>query len=104
MGGLMPDLSLMAEMGYMAQSAALYPTLSAYENLKFFGSVYGLSGSALTERISKVAGLVGLEHELKKTVSAYSEGMSRGFLWPSLFFLHPKVLLLTNPSGHRPVL
>ena len=105
MGGLMPDLSLMAQMGYMAQSAALYPTLSAYENLKFFGSVYGFRGSALAERISKVADLVGLGYELKKTVSAYSEGMKQRLSLAIALLPDPKVLLLDEPTvGIDPVL
>ncbi|HPR23694.1 MAG TPA: ABC transporter ATP-binding protein [Bacillota bacterium] len=105
MGGLMPDLSLMAQMGYMAQSAALYPTLSAYENLKFFGSVYGFKGHVLVERIDKVTDLVGLTHELKKTVSAYSEGMKQRLSLAIALLPDPKVLLLDEPTvGIDPVL
>lgn len=40
MGRRMPDFEVMGQIGYMAQAAALYPTLSAYENMEFFGSLY----------------------------------------------------------------
>ena len=40
---LMPDLNMMNKIGYMAQADALYITLTAEENLRFFGSIYGMS-------------------------------------------------------------
>ena len=46
--------------GYVPQEIALYPDLTARENLKFFGRLYGLHGKALNHRVGKVLDLVGL--------------------------------------------
>jgi ABC-2 type transport system ATP-binding protein len=46
--------------GFVPQELALYPTLSAWDNLAFFGRIYGLRGMALKERITAALGLVGL--------------------------------------------
>ncbi|MCL1827315.1 MAG: ATP-binding cassette domain-containing protein, partial [Candidatus Cloacimonetes bacterium] len=51
---LMPQLSVMNRIGYMAQSDALYPLLTAAENLSFFSGLYGLSGAAAKEKIKEV--------------------------------------------------
>jgi ABC-2 type transport system ATP-binding protein len=42
LGQTMPKLNLMNKIGYMAQSDALYASLTAAENLHFFGTVYGM--------------------------------------------------------------
>ena len=46
--------------GFVPQELALYPTLSAWDNLAFFGRIYGLQGANLKERINSVLALVGL--------------------------------------------
>ncbi|MGH9196347.1 MAG: ATP-binding cassette domain-containing protein, partial [Acidimicrobiia bacterium] len=46
--------------GYVPQDIALYPELSAKENLRFFGKLYGLTGKPLGEKVDQVLDLVGL--------------------------------------------
>ena len=101
----MPDLQLMAKIGYMAQSDALYLSLSAEENLFFFGTVYGISKAHLKNRIQEVMALVNLSDDLKKPVNAYSGGMKRR-LSLALALLHqPPILLLDEPTvGIDPLL
>src|SRR5438270_13359362 len=41
LGGRMPSLDILARVGYMTQQAALYPDLSAAENVRFFAEIYG---------------------------------------------------------------
>jgi ABC-2 type transport system ATP-binding protein len=50
LGGAMPNLDIMQNIGYMAQSDALYPALSAVDNFRFFGSLYGMSRRACDRR------------------------------------------------------
>lgn len=101
----MPDLEIMGRMGYMAQAAALYPTLTAYENLKFFGRLYGLSKDELTQRINHVTELVGLENQLQKKVSAYSGGMMQRLSLAIALLSDPEVLILDEPTvGIDPML
>ena len=60
LGELMPQLKLMNRIGYMAQSDALYATLTAYENIRFFGSVYGMKKAEIRKRAEEVMSLVNL--------------------------------------------
>lgn len=105
LGQKMPQLKLMQKIGYMSQSDALYMTLSAEENLQFFGTIYGMGRAELKARITEVMELVNLTQDLKKTVQAYSGGMKRR-LSLALALLHsPPVLLLDEPTvGIDPLL
>ena len=105
LGKKMPDLSIMGRIGYMAQAAALYPTLTAMENLRFFGKLYKLSKDDLTARIRHVTGIVGLGDELDKKVSAYSGGMMQRLSLAIALLPDPEVLILDEPTvGIDPVL
>ena len=64
-------------LGYVPQEIALYDSLSGYENLKYFGGLYGLSGTELKKRIAAVSEIIGIDDRLKDTVSKYSGGMKR---------------------------
>jgi len=104
-GHRMPDIEALQSMGYMAQSDALYLTLSAYENLKFFGQIYGLKGAALEQRIEAVLTLMNLESESKTTVGAFSGGMKRRLSLAACLLPEPEVLILDEPTvGIDPVL
>lgn len=101
----MPDFSVMQKVGYMAQAAALYHTLSAYENLNFFGLLFGLKKNKLKERILEVASLVNLENDLKKPVGAFSGGMKQRLSLAITLLPNPEVLILDEPTvGIDPLL
>ena len=105
LGEEMPNLNLMAKIGYMSQSSALYPTLSAYENLKFFGTLYNYSKTLLEERIEYVATLVNLTNDLHKRVANYSGGMKQRLSLAISLLANPQVLILDEPTvGIDPVL
>jgi ABC-2 type transport system ATP-binding protein len=105
LGESMPRLRLMNRIGYMAQNDALYAALSAEENLRFFGAVYGIRKSELRRRVAEVMELVNLTTDMKKKVRDYSGGMKRR-LSLALALLHePPVLLLDEPTvGIDPLL
>lgn len=105
LGERMPKLSLMNKVGYMAQSDALYTSLTAIENLRFFASLYGMTTKQSTARIAQVMALVNLSDELNKPISAFSGGMKRRLsLAMSLIHL-PQVLILDEPTvGIDPLL
>jgi len=101
----MPNLDLMAKIGYMAQSSALYESLTAEQNLKFFGALYGLKGAELNRRIEYVMEIVDLKSELKKKVNEYSGGMKQRLSLAVSLLADPKVLILDEPTvGIDPVL
>lgn len=102
---VMPKLSLLNKIGYMAQSDALYDELTALENLQFFAAVYGLKGPERKERIREVMSLVNLIDDLKKPVSQYSGGMKRRLSLAISLLHEPEILVLDEPTvGIDPVL
>ncbi|CAH2717653.1 Linearmycin resistance ATP-binding protein LnrL [Neobacillus rhizosphaerae] len=94
----MPNLGLLQEIGYMAQSDALYVELTGEENLKFFASLYKLNKEEQKQRIAYAAGLVNLTADLKKRVAAYSGGMKRRLSLAIALIQDPKVLILDEPT------
>ena len=105
LGKKMPQLSLMNEIGYMAQSDALYMMLSAADNLEFFASIYGMKKEQYRKRIPEVMELVNLSEDLHKPVSAYSGGMKRRLSLAMSILHNPKVLILDEPTvGIDPLL
>ncbi|WP_088809141.1 MULTISPECIES: ABC transporter ATP-binding protein [Listeria] len=94
----MPTLSVMNQIGYMAQSDALYVDLTAKENLDFFASLYLLKGAIKRERIAYAAKLVNLTDDLNKKVSAYSGGMKRRLSLAIAVLADPDVLILDEPT------
>ena len=63
--------------GVVPQEYALYPTLTARENLMYFGSMYGLKGDALKEKIADSLELLGLLKFADKRIENFSGGMKR---------------------------
>lgn len=94
----MPTLTVMKKIGYMAQSDALYTELTAYENLDFFASLYGLKKTYKKERITYAAEIVGLTAEMKKRVADFSGGMKRRLSLAIALLVDPAVLILDEPT------
>lgn len=101
----MPRLQLMKKIGYMAQSDALYTTLTASENLHFFGSMYGMSKTQIKKRTAEVMELVNLSEHVEKPIQAYSGGMKRRLSLAIAILHNPPVLILDEPTvGIDPLL
>ncbi len=104
-GITLPRRDALANIGYMAQSDALYEELTAQENLDFFASLFGLSGKAKRRRMEEVMALVDLQGSLKKLVSSFSGGMKRRLSLAIALLHQPKILILDEPTvGIDPVL
>lgn len=84
--------------GYVPQDLALIEELNAYDNLEFFGSLYGLKGKVLKERIKEVLIVTGLEETKKLKVKKFSGGMKRRLNIAVAIMHHPKVLILDEPT------
>jgi ABC-2 type transport system ATP-binding protein len=105
LGQAMPQLGLMNKIGYMAQSDALYSSLTAGENLEFFGSIYGMSKAEIKRRTEEVMELVNLSADIHKPVQAYSGGMKRRLSLAMAIMHNPPVLVLDEPTvGIDPLL
>ena len=84
--------------GLVPQSFAFYPTLTAGENLTFFGRLYGLGGKALEDRKAFVLGIVSLADRADQPVGTFSNGMKRR-LNIAIGLLHePALLILDEPT------
>lgn len=90
--------SLRKVLGVVPQEIAIYDELSAYDNLKFFGKIYGLSGKALEERINAVLELVGLTDRKKDAVETYSGGMKRRINLGVTLMHEPEILIMDEPT------
>ncbi len=84
--------------GYVPQEIALYPELTARENLAFFGRLYGLRGRALADRIDAVLEVVGLAHRADDRVGTYSGGMKRRVNIGAGLLHEPRLVVLDEPT------
>jgi ABC-2 type transport system ATP-binding protein len=86
------------KIGLVPQDLALYPTLSARDNLTFFGRIYGLHGKILRARIEEVLELVRLADRANEAVATYSGGMKRRVNLAAGLLHHPEILFLDEPT------
>lgn len=84
--------------GYVPQDLALYPSLSAWDNLNFFGRIYGLKGSELNTRIREVLEIVQLGERANDRVGQFSGGMKRRVNLAVGLLHHPHILFLDEPT------
>ena len=84
--------------GYVPQELAIYPELTANENLRFFGQLYGMGGADLKRRVGEVLEIIGLEDRAGERTDQFSGGMKRR-LNIGIGLLHqPKLLVLDEPT------
>lgn len=85
-------------LGIVPQDLAIYPDLTARENLNFFGKLYGIRGSVLRERIDKVLGEVGLSQSAHAFARTFSGGMKRRLNFAAALLHQPKLVILDEPT------
>jgi ABC-2 type transport system ATP-binding protein len=84
--------------GIVPQDIALYPTMSAQENLMFWGRMYGLSGNSLKKRTRDVLEIVGLSDRAKDAVGSFSGGMKRRINIGAALLHQPQLLIMDEPT------
>ena len=87
-----------AKMGLVPQDLALYKSLSARENLTFFGRIYGLKGKELRRRVDEVLEMIGLTERAGDAVDKYSGGMKRRVNIGAGLLHKPQILFLDEPT------
>jgi ABC-2 type transport system ATP-binding protein len=85
-------------LGVAPQALALYDMLSGRENLRFFGQMYGLSGSTLVDRVKWALDFVGLSDRAGDRVGGYSGGMKRRLNLAAALVHDPELILLDEPT------
>ncbi len=84
--------------GLVPQDLAIYPDLTAAENLAFFGRLYGMSGNSLSTRVDEVLEVIGLADRKDDLTKEFSGGMKRR-LNIGIGLLHrPQLLILDEPT------
>ena len=84
--------------GVVPQELALYETLSAQDNLIYFGKLYGVTGEELKNRVSEVLGVLGLSDVAKKAPKKFSGGMKRRLNIGCAIIHKPELLILDEPT------
>ncbi len=84
--------------GLVPQDLALYPSLSARDNLAFFGRIYGLRGRELADRITGALDVVGLAERAGDEVQTFSGGMKRRLNIAVSLMHGPRIVFLDEPT------
>lgn len=85
-------------MGLVPQELALFEEMNAYDNLQFFGSLYGLSRKVLKQRIEEALQVTGLSDHRKQKVKKFSGGMKRRLNIAAAIMHHPQILIMDEPT------
>lgn len=86
-------------LGYMSQKFSLYGDLTAHENLRFFGRIYGLSGGRLESRISALVDRLDLGRALPALTEGLSTGIRQRVALAAALLHEPELLFLDEPTG-----
>ncbi|HEQ2397667.1 TPA: ABC transporter ATP-binding protein [Streptococcus pyogenes] len=87
-----------SQIGYVPQDIAVYPDLTAYENVELFGSLYGLKGAQLKKQVLKSLEFVGLHSQAKQFPSQLSGGMKRRLNIACALVHSPKLIIFDEPT------
>lgn len=84
--------------GVVPQEIALYPTLTAFENLRYIGNMYGLKGGSLKQKIKEHLEVVGLSAQADKRIETFSGGMKRRINLIAGILHSPQLVFLDEPT------
>jgi ABC-2 type transport system ATP-binding protein len=92
------DAGARRAVGIGTQDLSIYPDLTARENLRFFGRLYGLNGPELEERANGLLAAVGLTERANDRAGTFSGGMKRRLNLAAAIVHRPKLLFLDEPT------
>jgi ABC-2 type transport system ATP-binding protein len=84
--------------GIVPQELAIYEDLTAYENVSFFASLYGLRGQELKQSVMQALGFVGLTEKAKEFPKQFSGGMKRRLNIACAIAHRPKLIIMDEPT------
>jgi ABC-2 type transport system ATP-binding protein len=90
--------------GYMSQRFSLYEDLTVYENIRFYGGIYGLPGKVIHERTEQILEKLGLTNKRNVRIKALPLGWRQKLAFSIAIFHDPKIVFLDEPtSGVDPI-
>ena len=92
------EKSIERKIGLVPQELAIYVNLSAEDNVRFFGELYGLKGKELDDAVDRSLSFVGIESVRKKKSNQFSGGMKRRLNIACGIVHSPKLLIMDEPT------
>lgn len=86
------------DLGIVPQDLAIYPELNSWENLRFFGKLYGIRGELLEQRCHWLLDRVGLLDAAERPSGEYSGGMKRRLNFAVALIHSPRIVILDEPT------
>ncbi|PKR85584.1 ABC transporter ATP-binding protein [Heyndrickxia camelliae] len=91
-------MKIREKIGVVPQDIALYPTMSALDNLVFWGKMYGITGRRAKQRAFEVLEIVGLTDRAKDKIETFSGGMKRRINIGAALMHNPELLIMDEPT------
>lgn len=91
--------SVKRNIGYMSQKFSLYEDLTVFENIRFYGGIYGLSKTEINSKADELLKKLDLEHARNKRISALPLGWKQKLAFSVAIFHDPKIVFLDEPTG-----
>lgn len=85
--------------GYMSQKFSLYEDLTVFENIQFFGGIYGLSDREIKSKSEELVESLGLKNETNKLVASLPLGWKQKLAFSVAVLHEPKIVFLDEPTG-----
>lgn len=92
------ELEIKKNMGVVPQDLAIFGELTAYENVTFFGKLYGLKGEDLKDKVEQALNFTGLWERRKDFPKNYSGGMKRRLNIACAIVHQPKIIIMDEPT------
>ncbi|MBN2531430.1 MAG: ABC transporter ATP-binding protein [Spirochaetales bacterium] len=85
--------------GYMSQKFSLYEDLTVFENIRFFGGVYGLSNTEIRKQLDIIAEMAGLKGQENRLTGELSGGLKQRLALGCAVIHNPGIVFLDEPTG-----
>lgn len=90
---------LKRNIGYMSQKFSLYEDLTVFENIRFYGGIYGLSKSEIHSKADELLNKLDLQHARNKRISSLPLGWKQKLAFSVAIFHNPEIVFLDEPTG-----